>query len=277
LAARRAEALQKHPHADFLRKVTDDALTRLLVPSLEREIRRELTQRSEGHAVSVFARNLRGKLMAAPLPGRRVLAIDPGFRTGCKLAVLDEHGTLLEDGVVYPHTPPAAKRAEAKARLEELVRKHQVHVIAIGNGTACRETEEVVSELLAELEARRRGEAPAPPTPPAAAAAPPPEQAAAPATPMPEAPPAPPAAMPDAVAAPVPPAPDAAPAQPDAPAAVVVAAPDAPTAEAAPPPAEAPPVIPPEAAASPPAEATAPEQLAAPPAAAPAPASLTMT
>jgi uncharacterized protein len=165
----RAEALRKHPHAEFLRQVTADALTRLLVPSLEREIRRELTSRSEGHAVSVFARNLRSKLLAAPLRGRRVLAIDPGFRTGCKLAVLDEIGTLLEDGVIYPHT--GNKRNEAKARLEELVRKHQVHVIAIGNGTACRETEEVVSEVIALLEARRRGEVPANPEP---APAPPP-------------------------------------------------------------------------------------------------------
>ena len=130
------------------------------MPSLEREIRRELTQRSEGHAVEVFARNLRGKLLAPPLRGRRVLAVDPGFRTGCKLAVLDETGNLLEDGVVYPHTPPQARRAEAKIRLEELIRKHQVQVIAIGNGTACRETEEVVSELIADLDARRHGTTP---------------------------------------------------------------------------------------------------------------------
>jgi uncharacterized protein len=165
----RAEALQKHPHADFLRQVTADALTRLLVPSLEREIRRELTNRSEGHAVSVFARNLRSKLLAAPLRGRRVLAIDPGFRTGCKLAVLDEFGNLLEDGVIYPHT--GSKRNEARTKIEELVRKHQLHVIAIGNGTACRETEEVVSEVLALLEARRRGEAPLAPEPSPASAA----------------------------------------------------------------------------------------------------------
>jgi uncharacterized protein len=158
----RAEALDKHPHADFLREVTLDALTRLLVPSLEREIRRELRMRAEDHAVGVFARNLRSKLLAAPLHGRRVLAIDPGFRTGCKLAVLDEIGTPLEDAVVYPHT--GNKRAEAKTKLEQLVRKYQVQVIAIGNGTACRETEEIVSELIAELDARRRGEAPPAPT-----------------------------------------------------------------------------------------------------------------
>jgi uncharacterized protein len=176
--AHRAEALQKHPHADFLREVTLDALTRLLVPSLEREIRRELKMRAENHAVEVFARNLRSKLLAAPLRGRRVLAIDPGFRTGCKLALLDEIGNLLEEGVIYPHT--GNKRDEAKAKLEQLVRKHQVQVIAIGNGTACRETEELISELIAELDARRRGEPPpvspvadAPGSPLVAEAAPP--------------------------------------------------------------------------------------------------------
>ena len=88
------------------------------MPSLEREIRRELTHRAEDHAVDVFARNLRSKLLAAPLRGKRVLAIDPGFRTGCKLAALDETGNLLADGVIFPH-PPQNKRAEAKARLEE--------------------------------------------------------------------------------------------------------------------------------------------------------------
>jgi uncharacterized protein len=180
--AQRAEALQKHPHADFLRQATVDALTRLLVPSLEREIRRELKMRAEDHAVSVFARNLRSKLLAAPLRGRRVLAIDPGFRTGCKVAILDEIGNPLTDGVIYPHT--GNKRIEAKAKLEELVRKYQVQVIAIGNGTACRETEELVSELIAELDARRRGEVPPPPSPapPVAETTPP---AAAEATPAP--------------------------------------------------------------------------------------------
>ena len=87
----------------------------------------------------------------------RVLAIDPGFRTGCKLAVLDETGNLLEDGVIYPHTPPQNKPRRSQSSLEELVRKHQVQVIAIGNGTACRETEEVVSELIADLDDRRHG------------------------------------------------------------------------------------------------------------------------
>jgi uncharacterized protein len=264
--------LEDHPHAEFLKKVAEDALNRLLLPSLEREIRRELTEESEEHAVRVFARNLRSLLLQPPLRGRRVLAIDPGFRTGCKVAALDDTGCLLEDAVIYPFgkgdggrgrkfekkqaakttakppeaatptagpettssplpapavsapeavtatpeslpaeqttvpepssavaasaevsaadviqpaatpttpspappaaaTPPPAEaaapvmppspkppdppsmqvlREEAKAKLEELVRKHQLNVVAIGNGTACRETEELVSELIAQ-------------------------------------------------------------------------------------------------------------------------------
>jgi uncharacterized protein len=149
--------LEGHPHREFLDKVVDDALARLVQPSIEREIRRELTGHAEDHAVSVFARNLRSLLLAPPLRGRCVLAVDPGFRTGCKLAVLDAGGNLLEEGVVYPHKPQG-KRDEAKARLEVLCRKHQVQVIAIGNGTACRETEEVVSEVIADLD-QKRGQA----------------------------------------------------------------------------------------------------------------------
>src|SRR5439155_12033178 len=98
----RAPALADHPHAEFLKKVVEDALSRLLLPALEREIRRELTEEAEEHAVSVFARNLRSLLLQRPLRGRRVLAIDPAFRTGCKLAALDEIGNLLEDAVIYP-------------------------------------------------------------------------------------------------------------------------------------------------------------------------------
>ncbi len=150
----RLEDLRNHPHREFIERCAEDALNRLLVPSLEREIRRELTQRAENHAVVVFARNLRSKLLAAPLRGKRVLAIDPAFRTGCKLAALNEQGDLIADAVIFPH-PPQNKRDEAKAKLEEIIRRTQVHVIAIGNGTACRETEELVSELLAEFENRR--------------------------------------------------------------------------------------------------------------------------
>ena len=220
------DSLADHPHAEFLKAVTADALSRLLLPSLEREIRRELTQKAEQHAVSVFARNLRSLLLAPPLRGRRVLAIDPGFRTGCKAAVLDEVGNLLEDAVIYPH-PPQNKKDEARQKLEELVRRHQVQVIAIGNGTACRETEELISDLIALLERRRTGAEPVPtasaavpdiavaplptelPAPPLTAEALPEQVAAetAPALPPAEVPPPlPEAAAPEAVAPPAPPA-----------------------------------------------------------------------
>jgi uncharacterized protein len=261
----RAEALQRHPHAEFLRNATTDALTRLLVPSLEREVRRELTIRAVKHAVEVFARNLRSKLLAAPLPNHRVLAIDPGFRTGCKLAALDEYGNLLEEGVVYPHGN-AAKRASARTRLEEMVRKHQVQVIAIGNGTACRETEEVISDLISALDARRRGVVEPPPapatvaTPPAAAAeAPPATNGAAEGL----------AAAPPEAAAPTEPPAVAAPvAEPVAAPAVVEAAP-APAAEVAP---AVDPVAPPAAQAETAPAAAAETPPADPPVAAAAPA-----
>jgi uncharacterized protein len=241
------DSAYKTAHAPFLRTVLDDALARLVLPSLEREIRRELTDEAESHAVQVFARNLRSLLLQPPLQGRRVLAIDPGFRTGCKVVALDEHGNFLEEAVIFPHptrerekkpkaAPPAAsgepgastpgvaapaaaatpaapvpgepgasapggeapaaataaptetpsapiaapeagapvaetpppgahapgspmptptpspaqanKREDAKTKLHDLVTRHQLGVIAIGNGTACRETEEFVSELI---------------------------------------------------------------------------------------------------------------------------------
>src|SRR5262249_25611124 len=105
--------LAQHPHAEFLKKVVADALPRLLLPSLEREIRKELTGVAEEYAVGVFARNLRSLLMQPPLHGKRVLAIDPGFRTGCKVACLDETGNLLQEDVIYPH-PPQNRKREAK-------------------------------------------------------------------------------------------------------------------------------------------------------------------
>jgi len=250
------------PHAAFLRDVIEDALARLLLPSLEREIRRELSDEAESHAVGIFARNLRSLLLQPPLRNRRVLAVDPGFRTGCKVAALDETGIPLEHSVIFlqgqvkksgpprppapapaatpetavtpatapvpqeasaaesspatapppapeaalvpeaappppPETPapeaasvpspeatvvaatvpapevpaaagsmehtaaqaqpsapegppPVSRREEAKARLHELVTKYNLSVVAIGNGTGCRETEEMVSELIAQ-------------------------------------------------------------------------------------------------------------------------------
>ncbi len=152
-----------HPHAAFLKIVSEDALTRLLIPSLEREVRRELTEHAQEHAVSVFARNLRSLLLQPPLHGRRVLAVDPGFRTGCKLAALDETGNLLDQTVIFPH-PPQNKKDEAKVKIAELICKHHLNVVAIGNGTACRETEEIVSDVIQNW-ADVRAKAMAPPKP----------------------------------------------------------------------------------------------------------------
>jgi uncharacterized protein len=151
-----------HPHKDLLVEVIKDSLERLVLPALEREVRRELTERAQDHAVHVFAKNLRSLLLQPPLRGKKVLAIDPGIRTGCKIAVLDETGKLTEDAVIHPHGQ-RRNAGEAKRKLEQLVRKHQLSIIAIGNGTGCRETEQIVSDLIRELEERRLNPAPAAP------------------------------------------------------------------------------------------------------------------
>ena len=146
--------LADHPHREFLVPVVADALDRLVLPSLEREIRREMSEFAQEHGVEIFARNLKSLLLRAPLGSKAVLAIDPGMRTGCKTAILGPTGEVIEDGVIYPH-PPESRVAEAKRKLEQLIRKHSISVVAIGNGTGCRETEQIVSELIAEFEERR--------------------------------------------------------------------------------------------------------------------------
>src|SRR5207247_9363208 len=120
------------PHLEALRPTVEDALNRILLPNLDREVRRELTERAQDHAIIVFARNLQSLLLQPPLRGQRVLAIDPGFRTGCRLAALDESGKLLEDAVIFPHQPQK-KLAECKAMLVEIISRHQTTVIAIVN------------------------------------------------------------------------------------------------------------------------------------------------
>ncbi len=137
-----------HPHAEFLRGCARDALARLVLPSLEREIRREMTDACESHAVEVFARNLRNLLLQPPVGGRRVLALDPGFKSGCKAVVIDECGTPLEHDVLHIIGQPE-KREAAGQRIGELVKGHGCSVIAIGNGAAARETEALVAELVA--------------------------------------------------------------------------------------------------------------------------------
>jgi uncharacterized protein len=139
---------EDHPHAEFLRGCARDALARLIYPSLERELRRELTERAEAHAVQVFACNLRNLLLQAPVRDRRVLAVDPGFRNGCKLAALDDFGNLLETAEI--HLLKEAQRADARKILVEMVEKHRVSIIAIGNGAACRQTEAWISDVLSQ-------------------------------------------------------------------------------------------------------------------------------
>ena len=126
-----------------------DGYKRLMAPSLEREVRARLTVRAQTDAISVFAKNVESLLSARPVRGARVIALDPGFRTGCKVAVLDEYGTLLDHGVVYP-TVPRRDVAGTKRELARLTDKYGINTIVIGNGTASRETEEVVSEFIAE-------------------------------------------------------------------------------------------------------------------------------
>ncbi len=137
-----------HPHADYLRGCARDALARLILPALEREARRELTDRAETHAVGVFARNLRNLLLQPPIHNRRVLAVDPGFKSGCKLAALDQFGNVLGHDVIYLIGSKPGRKEEAKQKAVELIRKHELTVVAIGNGTACRETEDFFAEMV---------------------------------------------------------------------------------------------------------------------------------
>jgi uncharacterized protein len=139
--------------ANYVESAVDDGCKRLLFPSVEREIRNDLTERAEEEAIKVFALNLEPLLMQPPIKGKVVLAIDPGFRTGCKVAVVDETGKLLDNTTVYP-TEPQNKIDETKKTLKKLIEKYNVGIISIGNGTASRETEAVVASLITELDRR---------------------------------------------------------------------------------------------------------------------------
>ena len=134
----------------YIERAIEDGFKRLLFPSLEREIRNSLTERAEEEAIKVFALNLKPLLMQPPIKGKTVMGIDPGYRTGCKVAVIDETGKLLDYTTVYP-TEPQNQIEETKAELKGLIERHSVDIIAIGNGTASRETELVVAEMIKEL------------------------------------------------------------------------------------------------------------------------------
>ncbi|RMG61632.1 MAG: RNA-binding transcriptional accessory protein [Calditrichaeota bacterium] len=133
-----------------LKAAIADAYRRLIAPAIAREIRHELTERADDHAIQVFARNLRALLLQAPVRNKTIMGIDPGYRTGCKVAVIDETGKYLEGETIFPH-PPQSQVFEAKTILRRLIDRHGVDVVAIGNGTASRETERLVAELIREI------------------------------------------------------------------------------------------------------------------------------
>jgi protein Tex len=134
------------PFAEQLEAAIQDSAERLLLPSIERDVRRELSEKADGHAIQVFATNLRALLGQPPLAGQTVLGLDPGYRTGCKVAVVDPTGKLLDTGTIYPHEPKNAWQG-ALQTLEDMINRHHVTLITIGNGTASRETEKLAAEL----------------------------------------------------------------------------------------------------------------------------------
>ena len=138
------------PVSAVLKNAIVDGYNRLIAPAIERDIRNELTERAQSGAINVFGRNLKQLLMQPPIKGQTVLGWDPAFRTGCKLAVVDATGKVLDTVVVYP-TAPQCKVAEAKKTVHDLIRKYHVTLISVGNGTASRESEQVITELLKEI------------------------------------------------------------------------------------------------------------------------------
>jgi len=136
--------------ANIVKESIEDAYKRLIQPSIEREIRAELTEKAEDRAIHIFAENLKNLLLQPPLKGKVVLGLDPAYRTGCKLAVVNETGKMVKIAVVYPH-PPVSKREEAKRVMKTIIEEYCVEVVAIGNGTASRESEQFVVEVLKEL------------------------------------------------------------------------------------------------------------------------------
>lgn len=137
------------PSVDQVRLAITDSYKRLIQPSIERELRGELTAKAETQAIHIFSENLRNLLLQPPMRGKFVLGVDPAYRTGCKLAVVDELGKMIEVGVIYPHT--TSDTAKSKETIKSILNKYPISIIAIGNGTASRETEQFIAELLKEV------------------------------------------------------------------------------------------------------------------------------
>ena len=142
---------QKTQFTTILEETIEDSWSRLIEPSIEREIRSDLTEKAETQAIKVFGKNAKPLLLAAPLKGLTVMGFDPAYRTGCKIAVIDETGKLLATTTVYP-TEPQNDVNGAKKELKTLIEKYKVDIIAIGNGTASRESESFVADMIKEIE-----------------------------------------------------------------------------------------------------------------------------
>ena len=140
-----------NPSSDIVFEAVDDAYSRLIFPAIEREIRNELTDRASEDSIKVFAKNTAELLMQPPVKGRVTIGLDPGYRTGCKVAVVDETGKVLDTAVIYC-APPHSKIDEAKKIIKNLVQKYNVKMFAIGNGTATHETEVFAAEVIKELD-----------------------------------------------------------------------------------------------------------------------------
>lgn len=136
-----------HIHIEVIKEAIQDSLKRLILPSIEREIRSELTQKAEEHAIEIFSENLKNLLLQAPLKGKKILGLDPAYRTGCKLAVINEYGSFVDKNVIFPH-PPVSKTDQAEKIFVDMIKKHNIELVAIGNGTASRESEQFVAEMI---------------------------------------------------------------------------------------------------------------------------------
>lgn len=143
----RQEVKNNHEGTRYIKEAIKDSLKRLIMPSIEREIRSDLTEKAETHAIEVFSVNLKHLLLQPPLKGKQILGVDPAFRTGCKLAVINPFGSFVAKGVMYPH-PPVSKTKEAEKTLLQFINDYNVSLIAIGNGTASRETEQFIADLI---------------------------------------------------------------------------------------------------------------------------------
>lgn len=144
---RKNEITSQHEGSNVVGDAIKDSLKRLIMPSIEREIRGDLTEKAENHAIDVFSENLRNLLLQPPMKGKQILGVDPAFRTGCKLAVINPFGTFIAKGVIYPH-PPVNKKEEAEKTFVQFVNHYDVDLIAIGNGTASRETEQFIASMI---------------------------------------------------------------------------------------------------------------------------------